>query len=49
MQKQKNRGIVEVLILIIGLIVVGVILGFFNSVQRNWDLEQKLHTTVVQP
>ena len=43
---QKNRGIVEVLILIIGLIIVGVLLGFFNSVQRNWNLQQALHTTV---
>jgi hypothetical protein len=40
---QKNRGIVEVLILIIGLLLVAVVLGFFNSVQKNWDLEQSLH------
>ena len=40
---QKNRGIVNILIIIIGLIVVGVLLGFFNSVQRNWELQQSLH------
>jgi len=40
---QKNRGIVHILIIIIGIIVVLVLLGFFNSVQRNWEVQQSLH------
>ena len=35
---KKNRGIIHIAIIIIGILVVLVILGFFNSVERNAEL-----------
>ncbi len=34
---KKNKGIVHIFIVIIGIVIILVILGFFNSVERNWN------------
>jgi len=41
---KKNRGIVHILIIIIGVGLVLVLFGFFNSVEKNWNLEQKIQS-----
>ena len=35
---QKNRGIVHILIIIVGIILIAVLFGYFNTVQKNWNL-----------
>ncbi|MFA6523933.1 MAG: hypothetical protein WC264_01230 [Candidatus Paceibacterota bacterium] len=34
---KRNRGVVHIFLVIIGIVIVLVILGFFNSVERNWN------------
>ena len=42
---QKNRGIIHIAIIIVGIIIILVILGFFNSVQRNMSLVHSVGVT----
>ncbi|MFA6325095.1 MAG: hypothetical protein WCX46_02605 [Candidatus Paceibacterota bacterium] len=41
---KKNRGIVHILIIIIGVGLMLVLLGFFNSVEKNWKIQQKIES-----
>jgi len=34
---KKNSGIIHIFIAILGIVIILVILGFFNSVERNWN------------
>jgi hypothetical protein len=34
---KRNKGVVHIFIAILGIVIVLVILGFFNSVERNWN------------
>ena len=40
---RKNRGVIHIIIIIIGILVILVLLGFFNSVQKNWNLVHSIN------
>ena len=45
-KNQRNRGIIHIVIIIIGILVIMVLLGFFNSVVKNMNREQNVQNVL---